>query len=388
MFLLGGKEKVGLDIGAHALKLVLASEAGGNLRVRGSLLVKTPPGAVTEGEIVDPEAIIAALGPEVARQGWTRRHAVASVSGRLAVVRKLRFPRMPDNELAEVIMANPERHIPLPGPDALVDYLILPPPEPPGAWSDVLLVAVPRRAVEALIAVIEGVGLRPAAIEAEQAALSRALETLSAGAWAPAAAGGRGRDSVVLIDLGSEGTRVGVFDPAPSFFQTLHPGGADFARVFTKTFSEKALLDPAEVADRLAKLMENDLGLRVADLWNRFGTHPVRTGADALIHMSVFIVEYQELLERLVQEVWRSIEAFLDQDRSRRISRVYLAGGMVLEPGIAECVLRWLSERFVAHAAGGAFGGLPPTVNNLAVPAGLGPQFVTALGLALWKEKP
>jgi len=99
---------LGLDIGTTAVRVVeVVSERPGGRR-SGRLPVVSrvgevalPPGAVRDGEVVDPAAVGAAITELWRQTGLRSRDVRVGLTGSRVVVRVVDMPAMPDDEMAD-----------------------------------------------------------------------------------------------------------------------------------------------------------------------------------------------------------------------------------------------------------------------------------------------
>jgi type IV pilus assembly protein PilM len=117
-----GRHVVGLDIGTsgvRAAELTLGKSAT-TLDRFGQ--VALPPGAVRDGEVVDTDAVAAAL-----KQLWTQakfsgRKVVVGVANQKVVVRQVDLPWLPVDELRKSLAFQVQDYIPMPVEQAILDF--------------------------------------------------------------------------------------------------------------------------------------------------------------------------------------------------------------------------------------------------------------------------
>lgn len=352
---------VGVDIGSYTTKVVQARRIRRGFVVVNFWLVPTPAGAVSNGALANPSALAHRLTEITGDFRLIGRPAVAALGIQKALTRIVKFPPMSDEEIANALKWEADTYVPMPLEGAAVDFVVGSRAAEAGSREvEVLVVAAAREAVGALAGALGEAGLRPAAVEMEPLAAYRALRAMGA---VPR----DGTGLTAVLDLGDAGTRVSVFrNDLPVVSRAVKPGGRDFTEAIARGL--RLPVERAEAAKR------------------RWG---VREGTP----ITPFV---EGLMDKMLTEIWRSVEFFLVLAKAQRLDRVYLAGGNALQPGLAERIdgflIRRLGERFgqIPSESGLAHlvkpGGRVRLLRPLRRAAGeLDAQFVTALGLALWK---
>jgi len=175
---------LGLDIGTNRIKFVEA-RAGGR---RGPVVTNagiglTPRDAISNGVIVDPNALGAALRQLLDQHGVRTKGVVSSVASQSSlVVRPIEVPRMSRQELADTMQWEVERHIPFAASEVVMDFQPLVAPEdlPADAQNmDVLLAVAQEDMINAHVETLFRAGLDPIALDVEPLAASRALVDLN-----------------------------------------------------------------------------------------------------------------------------------------------------------------------------------------------------------------
>src|SRR6202451_1523958 len=95
MFLLQGKYRplLGLDITTSSIKLIELAMSGGQYRVESYAAEPTPPNAMNEKTLVEPQAVGEAIRRAVKRSGARTREAAIAISGDAAITKVIQMPR-------------------------------------------------------------------------------------------------------------------------------------------------------------------------------------------------------------------------------------------------------------------------------------------------------
>lgn len=337
----GPSRSVGLDIGSGLLKISVVDHSGDVPRV-GRVAVRELPGsAIVDGEVVDPGLVSGTIRDLFADAGIEPENLVISVGGRDVIIKLIRMDRMDESDAREVIRWEAEQHVPFDMDNVELDFQITD-PHGEGLQMKVLLVAAKRELVENKLALVQEAGLEPDVVDVDAFALHNALEVN----YPESMQGLSG-----LVSIGHDTTTVNILDEGvPVLTRDLTFG----TRRLTQDLQRERGLT-AEEAGEVLKGEGDDPGLR-------------------------------EFLAERAQEVARGVEratAFLEtQEMGEGIGRLYLCGGGVGIPGLADALGDRLDvETHVASA-----------VHALDVQAGaiqngrlddLAPMLMLSTGLAL-----
>ena len=259
---------LGLDVGTTAVRVVeVAIERPGGRGKAGRPPVVTrvgevplPPGAVRDGEVLDPAVVGAAISELWRQTGLRPRDVRVGLTGSRVVVRVVDMPAMPDDELAGAIRFSAADHIPIPLDEDVLDHTVLesaPPAEPGGPpMVRVLVAAAHRSALDGLLAAVSAGGLRAVAVDLVPFALLRAFAEAAA---APSAevpdAPEEGSPppppalAEAVVSVGAGLTTVVVHEAGrPRFVRTVPVGG----EMLTNAISEELGVDP-EVAEAVKR---------------------------------------------------------------------------------------------------------------------------------------
>jgi len=155
-----------------------------------------------EGAITDMDAVVSALRPVVAQQGWRGREVVAAMPASGVTVHRLQVPPgLAGRDLELEVQVQAEALLPQSLAQSHLDYIV-------EADGQVRMVAAPRAAVDARCEALERAGVRVVAVDLLTDALRRmawrALRTMQAASHAR-------HDTVcALIDIGMHAARIQV----------------------------------------------------------------------------------------------------------------------------------------------------------------------------------
>jgi type IV pilus assembly protein PilM len=267
------RSTVGLDLGSGTLKVAAIDHAGARPEVTYLAAVPTPPGAVADGAIAEPERVADALRDLFSAMEVKPRRLAISVGGRDLVVKRIRLDRMEPEYLADAVRWEAEQHMPFEIGDVVMDYQVLD-PAGEGPQMDVLLAGARREAVEHRLALLRSAGLAASIVDADPLALRNAFLHNYPDAE---------RSTLALVEVGHRvSTAIVLDDGVPTLTREL-PFGT--GRVRDRLRSEFALSD--EEAERVVQgrsARERDLQAVLDETAGELATGIERTLSFHAIH--------------------------------------------------------------------------------------------------------
>jgi type IV pilus assembly protein PilM len=304
---------VGLDIGTDHIRVAQIKPTSAGMSLTHYAGISLPMGAVVEGEIVDVDAVSAAV--KELFKGMREKDVSIGVSNQKVVVRLIDLPFMERDELQGAIQYQAQDYIPIPVEDAILDFQIIGDYMTPNDehMMEVLLVAAQRDMISAAVAAVESAGLKLQQIDVTSFAIVRALmgdrpSLLPDEDEEPGSATG-------VIHVSSGITNIAVVEKGiPRFTRVSSLAGNEFtqsiANVLNLTFDE-------------AEDIKIKMGL--PDLGSTTVPEPI-PGIDPAVGQVA-----QDALERevnkFIAEVRRSLDYYLTQaTQIRTIKRILLTG--------------------------------------------------------------
>lgn len=207
---------IGLDIGTTRVRAIELQRGRGAPVVLRYAEVPLPLGAVRDGEVTTPEAVVPALKQLWSHGRFGHRDVVIGVGNQRVMVRNLSLPWMPLAQLRASLPFQVQDTLPVAVEDALLDYYPTSESDgPEGRLVHGLLVAATRDTVQANLLAVESAGLRPVVVDLNAFALVRA-QTIA----------GVGNRVAALVDIGASSTNVVVTaHGVPRLVRTLATGG-------------------------------------------------------------------------------------------------------------------------------------------------------------------
>lgn len=333
----------GVDISDLSVKVLQMTRRGAYDEVVGFATGTLPPGAVTDGVIMDDARVAATIDETRKRAKLSCKNVVCSLPESKSFLRIVTIPRMPCDEVAEAIKWEIEAVIPLSIDQVYYDWQVLPQSlSGREGQMDVVVVAVAKKYVDHFIDMLQAAGLTAHGFDVESVAQANSL--------LPADEKGV---TTMIIDIGDKGT---------SFVITV-----DGIPVFTSSIPLSA--------ESLTKIIEQTLGISHQEAEKI----KVMYGIGSVLNDDHIFQATKSVVENFVVEAQKSIDFYLSRMRySRAIDRIVMCGGGAKTIGLAP----YLSRRLHYDIAKGdpwvnmRFRGVPPVPYDEAV------QYATVIGLA------
>lgn len=354
MITLGSKQRLGLDIGAHSIKIVVLEKSGQGFRIAKHIVYPI----YSQGETFDPEGpkrsvVVPRLMSALMELGITPRrvkHVGSSIGGQAVAAKEIKSIQMTDEEMDSSLLLEARKHLPLDGSETIVDYQILgDDPTEPGKVR-VLLVAATRRYFQNHLEMLRDVELKPGLVDIDQLATLNAYITQN---------DMPDEGVIISLNIGCRKTSLSAIGRRSFFFTRDIPiAGYAFTQELMKRYG--LTYDEAEQV-KATQGLKPDLPLAKTAAEN--GLQLAEKGA----------------LDRLGDEINRSLRYYVKESGVSYFNSFMITGGSAFLPGINE----YFEKKF----------NLTVTTYNptIALDTGgkeifEGPQLAAAIGLALRAE--
>jgi type IV pilus assembly protein PilM len=302
-----GRSAIGLDIGTSGVRAAELSFGKGQITLEKFGQVALPEGAVRDGEVVNPEAVAAAIKQLWAHTKFTSKKVVLGVANQKVVVRQVDLPWMEVDELKKSLVFQVQDFVPMPVEQAVLDFHPLEEltTESGARMLRGLLVAASRDMVHASIEAVTRAGLSTVMVDLTSFAVIRSL--------ADADHLGMGAQVEALVDVGARVTNIVVHQGGvPRFVRILLMGGQDVT---------DAVAERMGVPQEQAEAMKQQLGIGVP-----------AEGMDG--QAAARVVE--AVGASFVDEIRGSLDYYLASSGSSPLSRLVLTGGGARLGGLAQ----------------------------------------------------
>ena len=300
---MAARTAIGLDIGTSGVRAaeLTFGKRGVTLAKFGQVAV--PPGAVRDGEVVEPVGVAEAIRELWSATRFSSKNVVLGVANQRVVVRTVELPWLPLPELRKSLGLQVADLIPMPVEQAVLDFHPLEEvTSDKGRTIKGLLVAAARDTVLANVRCAERAGLRPTSVDLTSFAV---LRSLGAGAFGDGS-------TEALVDVGSRVTNIVVHcGSVPSFVRILLMGGQDITDA---------------LAERVGSSLAEAEGLKQAVGMDGTAGPEYANAARAV----------DATAQSLVDEIRGSLDYYSSTMPGAPVERVVLSGGGSLLRGLAE----------------------------------------------------
>ncbi|MBI5468707.1 MAG: type IV pilus assembly protein PilM [Deltaproteobacteria bacterium] len=284
------KDVAAFDIGSSSIKLVQMNQTKKGWELVKLGMAELPPEAIVDGSIIDAMTVTNTLRDLIKAHGVKVKDAVSSLTGHSVIIKKVSFPAMTEDELAESIQWEAEQYIPFPITDVNIDFQILGADTEGRGQMDVMLVAVKKDVINDYTNVIKEAGLNPVVIDVDSFALENMMEINY-----PVAPG----ENIAMVNIGASITSISVILGGLTIFTRSIPMGGN---QFTEEIQRQMNISFKDAE-------EMKVGKKAP-------------GADASLPAAI-----ETISTNLAFEVKRSLDFFLGGSQGSYVNKIYLSGG-------------------------------------------------------------
>lgn len=295
---------LGIEIGERLIKVCETNMGPGVRKVSACLMFQTPPNAVADGEIRDPEALVTALKENLNRNGINNRKVVFSISSGRIAIREVTIPPVKENKIKAVVEANASDYFPVDMSNYHITYSLQ---ERKATGEDagcrLLVMAAPISILEGYFSLAVLMGFSVQAVDYGGNSQFRLLETFHA-------------DGVTMyVDINGTYSVTTVIKKNKLLMQRTFPSGVDDFVLAYMSGTNK------DESDYLAALKELS-----SDYFTPEG------------HEMVLLEDLNENLSRLVGNITRIADYFNSSNWETPIERLVLTGIGASVTGLVDAV--------------------------------------------------
>ncbi len=168
---------IGVDIGTSSVKLLQLAPSGSGYRVEAFAIEPVPEGAVSEGSIVEPEQVAAAVKRALKRGGFKAKTCAMAVTGSAVITKVINLPSdLSEEDIEGQIEVEAGQYIPYPREEVSLDFEVLGPSPRNADLLEILLAASKTEHVDVRREVAELAGLTVRVIDVESYAVANAFD--------------------------------------------------------------------------------------------------------------------------------------------------------------------------------------------------------------------
>ena len=320
---------VGLDIGSTAVRGV---ELSARKRNRPNLLrfheVPLPPGAVSRGEVVEPEVVGSALQKLWSEGGFKSKNVVLGTGNQRTLVRDLSVPKASLKGIRESLPFQVQGALQIPLEDSLLDfYPISESTGERGLMVNGLLIAAQKSEILGNIRVVQRAGLTPVEVDLIPFALNRLLIDRS-----------EVKGTVALIEVGGNTTSIIIAsDGVPWFVRIIPAGGEDLTQALAA-----GLEISVEAAEKLKRTLKYGAGPTSTELSGPKTSQHACPKCSAELPSTPADPRATEILQKVTGELLASLRSTVNYFNNTRpedpVLQVLLTGGGAQLSGFAQAL--------------------------------------------------
>jgi type IV pilus assembly protein PilM len=296
-----GKNLVGVDIGASAIKVVQLKEAKKRLSVIRYGYAPLPPQTIVDGHVMNAGIITEALLKIFTDQKISQKDVAIGVYGQSVIVRKITVPMMTPAELDEQISWEAEQHIPFDIKVMSIDYEVLR-RRPDAGQMDLLLVAAKKDEINDYASIVREAKLRPMIVDINAFTIQNIFEQQY---------GLPPEGTVALLNVGA----------AVSSLNIVSRGVSAFTREITNAGQA--------ITEEIRK--QCNVSYEQAEAYKCGG------GPTQIIPQEVHQIITQAC-DTLAGEIQRSLDFYLATSGETEISQIYVSGGSAYLAPLAKSI--------------------------------------------------
>ncbi len=282
---------VAFDIGSNSIKFIQMRQVKKGWELLKMGFAELPPEAIVDGSIIDSMTVTNTLKELIKEHGIKLKDTVLSLTGHSVIIKKVSFPAMTEDELAESIQWEAEQYIPFPITDVNIDFQILGADAEGRGQMDVMLVAVKKDVINDYTNVIKEAGLHPVVVDVDSFALENMMDINY-----PVTPG----ENVAVVNIGASITSISVIVGGfTTFTRSIPMGGNQFTEEIQRQLS---------------------VSFKDAEDMKTGRKEPGQEGA-------ALAAAIESVATNLSFEVKRSLDFFIGGAQGADISRIYLCGG-------------------------------------------------------------
>lgn len=292
---------IGLDIGAHSIKVCELSGTPGKFKLEKFGVFPLSEAALIEDEVQKPSEIVEGVTEALKQANIKSKQVCFGLFGPNTMTKRLNAPEGTREEIEDHILWEAEQYITFGADDSQIDFFILGDNE--GGGKDALVAAAKTEVVEGYIELLKEAKITVKVIDLNVIALSNIFEEALAENLTELDEG------TLLIDFGAQSTKIVVYKRSgPIFTKEIPVGGG----LITEEIQRQMGVSYEE-AENL-KITEDENGNRPQEILNIINTK----------------------LDQHVAEVRKNINFYVTQGSAEKVNYCFITGGSSLLPGLMD----------------------------------------------------
>ncbi|NRT91529.1 pilus assembly protein PilM [Clostridium beijerinckii] len=291
------RKVVAFDIGSSMIKIVEGMYYKEELIIDKYITMKTPKGAVVDGEIKRSEELFNKLGQVLKENGIKAKYGICTTNSTLIINREILIPRVEDEEMDTVVRYEIQQYLPINLEDYILQVQILSEEEINESRKiNVRVIAYPDKIARGYYDLLIKLDLKPYALDVNYNAINKFINCVDKNneyEYNP-------EDSVAFIDMGASFIDVNIYKNGNlDFTRMIKAGGNDIDELLI----EQNLIKPEEV---------EGFKIRNIDLEEPF--EPIN------IHV-------REITDDWIEKIEKIIQFYKNKNMGEEVSSIVIFGG-------------------------------------------------------------
>ncbi|HXH73328.1 MAG TPA: type IV pilus assembly protein PilM [Bacteriovoracaceae bacterium] len=292
---------VGVDIGAHSIKVCELSGSAGKFKIERFGAYTLSEAALIEDEVQKPSEIVEGLLEAFTKSGIKSKMVCLGLFGPNTMTKRLPVPEGSKEEIEDHVMWEVEQYITFGADDSQIDFALL--EENENGSRDALVAAAKNDMVQGYIDLFKDAKLNVKIVDLNVLALSNLFEEVYSKDLEEYSLG------TLLLDLGAQSTRIVVYKRGgPIFTKEIPVGGG----LITEEIQRQMGVSYEEAEDLKTTVDDN-------------GNLPEEI---------LTIINNQ--LDSHVSEVRKNVNFYVTQGSAEKVNHCFITGGSSLLPGMVD----------------------------------------------------
>ncbi|QUN37876.1 pilus assembly protein PilM [Clostridium beijerinckii] len=232
------RKVIAFDMGSSMIKIVEGIYYKEDLTIDRYITIKTPKGAIVDGEIKKSEELFIKLGQVLKENGIKAKHAICTNNSTLIINREILIPKVEEEEMDTVVRYEIQQYLPINLEDYILQVQLLNEEEINGSEKlNVRVIAYPEKIVRGYYDFFIKLNLKPHALDVNYNAINKFINCIDNNSeyeYNP-------KDSVAFIDMGASFIDVNIYKNRNlDFTRMIKAGGNDIDEILLERNGIKA----------------------------------------------------------------------------------------------------------------------------------------------------
>lgn len=292
---------VGLDIGAHSIKVCEVSGSPGKVKVDKFGVFQLSEAALIEDEVQKPSEIVDGILAAFKQAGIKSKVVCLGLYGPNTMTKRLNTPEGTKEEIEDHVLWEAEQYITFGADESMIDFHIL--GENEGGGKDALVAAAKTDVVDNFSEIIKSAKMTVKVVDLNVIALSNIFEEIAGDNLEEYSQG------TLLMDFGAQSTKIVIYKRGgPIFTKEIPIGGG----LITEEIQRQMGVSYEEAED--LKTTQDENGNLPEEILN--------------------IINAQ--VDQQVAEIRKNINFYVTQGSAEKVSYCFVTGGSSLLPGMID----------------------------------------------------